>query len=269
MWACAIGRMEAATMLLGIYQGALHVCNRDGATSLDLAQQRGHFALVQHIASLQMTAQVINEAVPLVGCKIATNDRFSDIANVQSRDGVLHFVHSPVASSTPRLIRENLESHDVMTRPTGVAPFSHRGHVADNKQLSIEIPMPLPNQAGHRGSSLPKCLHTSPCAGSSRDGTSMQRHLMKRTSVDVLPDYARLHSDRDMTAVASPAGMSSVNSDPYLAHDPDPMISVSGRDVYSPDIFMQPDYHPSYNGIDAFSLDLHHHIAMDTGRCNL
>ena len=273
MWACVGGRTEAAMVLLGVYPGALQVCNIDGATSLHLAEQRGHFALVQHIASLQMAAQVINDAVPPAGCKIATNDRlFSDIAaNVHTRDGVLNFVNSPppVASSTPRLMRENLESsHDVLTRPTGVATFSHRGHIADNEQLSIEIPTPLmlTEQASHRGSSLPRCLHASPRAGSSRDGTSVQRHFMKRTSVDVLPDYARLHSGGDLASVASPAGMRSVNSDPYLARDPDPMISVSGRDVYSPDVFMQPDYHSSYN--DAFSLDLHHHIAMDTGTCS-
>ena len=260
-------------VLLGVYPGALHVCNRDGATSLHLAEQRGHFALVQHITSLQMAAQVINEAEPPAGCSVAaTNDRlFSDIANVQSqsRDGVLSFVNSPppVASSTP--VRETLESHDVLTRPTGIATVSHRRHIADNEQLSIEIPTPLTltKQASHRGSSLPRCLHASPRAGSSRDGTSVQRHFMKRTSVDVLPDYARLHSGGDLASVASPAGMRSVNSDPYLARDPDPMISVSGRDVYSPDVFMQPDYHPSYN--DAFSLDLHHHIAMDTGTCDM
>ena len=310
MWACALGHTEAATVLYRIHQGALHVCNREGATCVHLAQQHGHFALVQHLANLQMALQMhvqVSETAPLTVGSVSTND---GLVSAPPSGRILRFVNAPVASSTPRVVNRSVPVAHVEPRgaphieplgtphgaplgapqgaPLGAAPPANTTafappplwRISDSKQLTIEIPVPLTlvSQLGQRGASVPRSLPGAAPAVSG-EGATLQRRFMKRTSIDVLPNYGQLQADQD-SATGAPSvvttGMRSVNSDPYLArleaaHDPDPMISVSGRDVNSPDMFMQTDYHHAYD--DSFSLDddLQQESAMDTGtrgHCN-
>ena len=63
MWACALGKIDAALTLYHWNASPLRMCNKDGLLPLTLARQRGHYNLANQVRRhcLQTAFHVVNE----------------------------------------------------------------------------------------------------------------------------------------------------------------------------------------------------------------
>ena len=303
MWACARGHLEATVILYQLNPNALRIVNRKGLLPYSIAQMCGHLHVINELSRLEGTSQQLtsgqahhpldaNQATstppsaPIfvtslhsLSANLSTTTTTSQSQVTISTPATMTTVFTPVSQTTPQAISP--------TQWATPAPM---------EDLTIQIPQQaayVEHKSTRHYDSLPPSLQATPVYSSLNHGSAEQRRarLMKRTSVEVLPDYpvagfvdipksAKTNTPDNIDTSShveegavvqdqSACHLRASNSDPHLcgldlSRGPvaDPMISMSNRDLNSPIMFMQTDsLHPD----TSLTLeDLHNDIAMET-----
>ena len=307
MWSCALGRRQLAELLFLWNRNAINVCSKVALLPLEVAEANGHQFLASSLRQLQ-NLQLPHSAMhhqPLghVDKKKQSSSAAATMRNrqeqvlVKDNDGFI--TPAPYVKPNRSELRENLPP----TTTCFLSPMAAQ-HLenwsASMRDLKIEIPPPpsYPIDKDVLGyESLSSSLQYKSVSREKfeRSEAARRSRLMKRTSVEVLPDYPAFafpdltkcsktdnflpHEDRrsvsangqSLHSVTVVQGLKASNSDPHLAapshqsaYTPDPMISVSNRDLNSP-LFMLTDQVEDF-AVSEIQAD---NIAMETGNLML
>lgn len=294
MWACALGKSDTALVLYHWNSGALGICNKDGLLPLSVAKKFGHLNILYSIEGLELAR--------LNPVHTSTPERSLPSPSANQSEASQHALGK--VTFTPPALPQPVHVRVAQARQDGRLQENRTPQIAEQgtanwstplSDLTIQIPPSPPYSTGgstRKHESLPASLQCTPVRGTEQnrdldlyeESISRRLRLMKRTSVEVLPDYPAAPfapegitkcSKTDKGAVADtptlktqiPERLRTASSDPHLVgldnpsgFLPDPMISVSNRDLNSPLGFMNTD--AVTLGQTNFDLE---HIAMETG----
>jgi len=203
MWACVKGHTDAAVLLYQWNNDALRICNKDGTKPLDVAQHHGHHELVQHIERLTVV-QCDSDLGTVIKDDTAIDSSVLMPGDVSQALAVERF-------AVPRaVLRQTGNVLDRRTKTSTETGWS-ASEPSSTENLTIEIPnSPLlpgslersrpfcsaqntPNiqHSTESGMSLSSVFvgSTDILCGQNVSGTRRRSRLMKRTSVEVLPDF--------------------------------------------------------------------------------
>lgn len=242
LWACARGHFEMAVILYQMNNSCLAICNRDGLLPITLCRMCRHDNLADVLEKLETARREMvlmkNEAKQEEEVKCARQP--IQMTLVKTSTGMM--LTPLVPDDTKPRIPVHVQQPSTMTLELSRSP---------SDSLSINIPQ---DEAAER-----------------------RQRLLKRTSVEVLPDYPnpRAPVQPELSAPPVPVqtsspvphpcsppegGLRMSSSDPHLAGlspcPADPMISMSDRDLNSPVMFMQTEQpHEGHREL----------VAMETG----
>ncbi|KAI8795578.1 calmodulin-binding transcription activator 1 [Biomphalaria glabrata] len=184
MWACALGKIDAALTLYHWNPSPLKMCNKDGHLPLALARQRGHYNLANQVEQLERAKEQLKE---------------------QSSSSVM---------DTTCLQTSLISSHPMATA-TDYRPIAEDRK--DDSELKDELTVP-PTSFPKPGKPGPKLIRRY-----SEQVISQQiRTLSKRNSIDILPSGQDV-DHVTIPTIGSPLGqpIRETNSEPHLPVSPD------------------------------------------------
>ncbi|XP_023930943.1 calmodulin-binding transcription activator 1-like isoform X1 [Lingula anatina] len=182
LWACALGKTDAALVLYHWNRSGIEVCNRDGLLPLSAATSQGHLSLVSQIEMLEKAAgSVVLPRSPLP----QTNP--CPFLSVTSPS-------TPVTSTLP------LTSNSPLT---SVCNHGSNAGGCNTGALQIEIP----------GTSTPKSVTAA------ERRSKRRAQLKKRFSVDSSQYFSRPMSDSAASGQPEFHVIRSANSDPHINSD--------------------------------------------------
>ncbi len=216
MWACARGHLESASVLYQWNPSPLQVCNRAGVQPLTLARLHNHPDIVSHLESLELqrvTSQGQGEFSVCVQPSPPQHTTPSPTVTLQQPQSVT----APIKDGdfvVPRDLpptSSHAHARSGITQLQDWLAFSsyHSNGAVNVTDLKIEIPSPPPypgiarttvayqgvgvSKHSKKCDSTPASLQNTPKMRTGLDSVgdnSVRRtRLMKRTSVEVLPDY--------------------------------------------------------------------------------
>ena len=296
MWACALGKTEAAAVLLQWNSSTISVCNKDGSLPLTIARNKGQSELLSHLEHilsspqdpLKLPLQVFTTANPTV-----TLNSPLTLTSTPPPVTSTSFSMSPQGEEQGGSDWGNLE---VEIPPPPPYPGGSLGQQAEGAGGARRVPpSPVIGLQDHQGlavvgpaaaASTSMAHHEHRIENPNKDSSSLaaaklklQTRLRKRISIEVLQENADTNKDDNVTmptmCKSEIRNLRNVNSDPDLGSlmhpmtcGDNPMISVNDRDLNSPIMFMQTDQQGGLeqghlHGISAYNSSL----SIDSGMC--